>query len=178
MAMRCEKGVLVQSAKDSFYEMLRGRLSQLNAERTVVVRGVTRPGVLVDENETQSVADLPDCFHLRWQEVSPETTGPTPLLQLTCEISYATAGTAEFSGLDRGRCLTAMDAELLAATMQTPQNASKADYAALAYGGVPAPSRTRIWWSCPTFGETKVQYERLVRKASVEVMSWQEAGEL
>ncbi len=48
----------MQNAKDSFYEVLRARLSALNPERTVAVRGVTRPGVLVDENELQASAGV------------------------------------------------------------------------------------------------------------------------
>ena len=56
----------MQNAKDTFYELLRGRLAALNPERTAVVRGLTRPGVLVDENELQASAALPDCFHLQW----------------------------------------------------------------------------------------------------------------
>ena len=55
----------MQNAKDTFYELLRERLAVLNPERTIVVRGVSRPGVLVDENELQASAALPDCFHLR-----------------------------------------------------------------------------------------------------------------
>ena len=36
----------MQNAKDTFYEVLRKRLAALNPERTMVVRGVVRPGVL------------------------------------------------------------------------------------------------------------------------------------
>ena len=41
----------MQNAKDTFYEVLRSRLVALNPERTIVLRGVMRPGVLVEENE-------------------------------------------------------------------------------------------------------------------------------
>ena len=41
----------MQSAKDTFYVTLRDRLAALNPARTVVVRGMVRPGVLVEENE-------------------------------------------------------------------------------------------------------------------------------
>ena len=41
----------MQNAKDTFYLMLQSRLTALNPSRTIVVRGVLRPGILVDENE-------------------------------------------------------------------------------------------------------------------------------
>ena len=47
----------MQNAKDTFYELLRGRLAALNPDRTVVVRGVVRPGVLVEENELVSTVN-------------------------------------------------------------------------------------------------------------------------
>lgn len=168
----------MQNAKDSFYEVLRDRLAGLNPERTVTVRGVTRPGLLVDENETESIAGLPDCFHLRWTEAAVTEEGQLPLLSLTCELSYATAGTAMNGGLDRGRCLAAMDAELLAAVRQCPQNAVKKDFSALANGGAAATLTTRVWWSDLTFEPVKVKADRLVRTAALEVLSFQEAGEL
>ena len=168
----------MQNAKDSFYDMLRGRLTTLNPERTVAVRGVTRPGLVVDENETESVASLADCFHLRW--IGPSTTedGALPLVALPCAISYATAGTSLNSGLDRGRCLAAMDGELLSAVRQWPQNALKINYAALANGGTVTAMGSRIWWGEVSFGPAKVEADRLTRIASLEVMSFQEAGEL
>ncbi len=168
----------MQNAKDSFYEVLRDRISALNPERTIAVRGVMRPGVLVDENETQSVALLADCFHLRWQAVVVDGENALPMVRLSCEISYATAGSKLNSGLDRGRCLAAMDAELLLAATKYPKNAPKSDYTALVNGGAATPSGTRIWWSDPSFAEARVDKDRVVRKATIDVMSWQEAGEL
>ncbi len=168
----------MQNAKDSFYEVLRGRLATLNPERTVVVRGVTRPGLVVDENETESVAPLTDCFHLRWVGLSIADEGMMPLVSLRCELSYATAGTPLNGGLDRGRCLAAMDGELLSAVRQFPQNTAKNDYSALANGGAVAAMGTRVWWSKAAFGPTKLEADRLTRIVTVEVMSFQEAGEL
>lgn len=166
----------MQSVKDSFYEMLRGRLSALNPERTITVRGVTRPGVLVDENETESLAPLPDCFHLRWRELGVVLPETNPMLQLRCEIVYCTAGTPMNSGLDRGRCLAAMDTELLMAVMQAPQNTPQVDFSALASGGPVVSTGMRCWWGDPQFGEAKVERDRLMRVAKVDVMGWQEAA--
>jgi hypothetical protein len=44
----------MQNEKDTFYMMLQSRLAALNPARTIVVRGVVRPGTLVDENELPS----------------------------------------------------------------------------------------------------------------------------
>ena len=168
----------MQNAKDSFYEVLRGRLASLNPERTVVVRGVTRPGLIVDENETESVAALADCFHLRWVGASITDEGTMPLVSLTCECSYATAGSSLNGGLDRGRGLAAMDGELLSAVRQFPQNAVKNNYAALANGGAVLAMGTRVWWGEVAFGPVTIDADRLARTATLEVMSFQEAGEL
>ena len=168
----------MQNAKDTFYELLRGRLAALNPERTIVVRGVTRPGVVVDENELQAAAALPDCFHLQWSTETVEAQGAMPLVALDCEITYATAGTAMNGGLDRGRALGAMDGELLAAVRQCPQNTVKNNYSALTNGGDAAPMLTRVWWGDVAFGPVKVDRDRITRTATVAVMSYQEAGEL
>ena len=60
----------MQNAKDTFYEMLRGRLAALNPGRTIVLRGVVRPGVLVEENELVSTVVLPDCFRVNWTQAA------------------------------------------------------------------------------------------------------------
>ena len=168
----------MQNAKDTFYEVLRGRFETLNPERTIAVRGVLRPGVLVDENEMMASAPLPDCFHLRWTACAVETQGAMPLVTQTCEVFYATVGTAVCGGLDRGRALEAMDGELLAAVRQCPQNTAKSDYTALANGGNAAVLGTRVWWGDVTFGHAIVERNQMTRTATIAVMSYQEAGEL
>lgn len=168
----------MQNAKDSFYEELRTRLSALNPERRIDVRGVSRPGVLVDENELQASAALPDCFHLRWVSEVASTDGCLPLVAMTCEITYATSGTAMNAGLDRGRALAAMDGELLAAIHQEPRNALKNDYSGLSFGGAAVAMNTRVWWGDVVPGPVKVDRDRLTRTAAVQVMTYQEAGEL
>lgn len=168
----------MQNAKDTFYEVLRGRLAALNPERTVVVRGVTRPGVMVDANELQASAALPDCFHLQWTAEAVETKGAMPLVTMTCEVAYATAGTTMNGGMDRGRALAGMDGELLGAVRQWPQNAVKNDYSGLGNGGAVLAMLTRVWWGDVVFGPVKVERDRVMRTATVQVMSYQEAGEL
>lgn len=168
----------MQNAKDSFYEVLRGRLAALNPERTVVVRGSTRPGLVVDENETESVGALPDCFHISWTGATVTTDGSLPLVSLVCKIGYCTVGNSLNGGLDRGRALSSMDAELLVAVQQLPQNTVKTDFSALAHGGATQTMSTRLWWSDVVFGAVETKAGNIGRTASIQVMSFQEAGEL
>ena len=56
----------MQNAKDSFYMALRTRLAAINPERTILLRGAVRPGILVEEAEAP-FSQLPnDVFVLRW----------------------------------------------------------------------------------------------------------------
>jgi hypothetical protein len=170
----------MQNAKDTFYITLAGRLAALNSARTMVVRGVTRPGVLVEENELPSAYKPADVFCLRWTGARMDLQGALPLVTLTCEIGYATDGNAGNGGMDRGRLLAAMDAELASAVGTAPQIAVKMNYAGLAgeSGAVPLAMGTNVFWSDVAFGKTVMNGERLERVATVEVFSYQEAGEL
>jgi hypothetical protein len=168
----------MQNAKDTFYEVLRMRLAAVNPERTVVLRGVVRPGVLVEENELVTDAAPVDCFRLRWTAAVCEAQSPMPVVTLACEVVYETVGTAVNSGMDRGRALAAMDGELLQIVNAAPKNAPKVNYAGLAFGKSVAPMQTQIWWGDVTFGPEQVKDERVMRTATVAVMSYQEAGEL
>ncbi len=168
----------MQNAKDTFYEMLRSRLVALNPERTIVLRGIVRPGVLVQENELLSAVVIPDCFRLRWSVDQLDANGIMPLVTLQCTVEYETAGTAMNGGMDRGRALAAMDAELQCAVTASPKTLLKTNYAGLATGGAAAAMDTHVWWSEVTFGTTVVKGDRLARAVTVQVMSYQEAGEL
>jgi hypothetical protein len=168
----------MQNAKDTFYEVLKTRLAAINPYRTIVLRGVSRPGVLVVENELLSATVLTDCFCLSWTEVAVDANGAMPLVPLQCSIEYETAGTADNGGMDRGRSLAAMDAELQKAVSATPQSFVKTNYAALAHGGASVAMQTNVWWGAVTFGKTVVKDNRIARTATVDVMSYQEAGEL
>lgn len=168
----------MQNAKDTFYEVMRSRLAVLNPDRTIVLRGVVRPGVLVEENELLSATALPDCFRLQWSVAKGDPKGDMPLVTLQCSFLYETAGTAMNGGIDRGRALAAMDAELQSVTSAFPKNSLKMNYAGLAFKGVPTAMSTNLWWSDAVFGETVVNDDRLARTTTVQVMSYQEAGEL
>jgi hypothetical protein len=168
----------VQNAKDTFYEVLRSRLVALNSERTIVLRGVVRPGVLVEENELLSATALPDCFRLRWSVAHVDADGAMPLVMLECSVDYETAGTTLNSGMDRGRALAAMDAELQGAVNILPKNVPKMNYSGLAHGVAAVAMNTSVWWSEVVFGATVTKDDRLARTATVQLMSYQEAGEL
>lgn len=164
----------MQNAKDTFYTTLQARLAALNPARTMVVRGVTRPAVLVEENELASDAVPVDAFRLRWAALKVDVSSALPLVTMSCEIRYATDGNSGNGGMDRGRLLAAMDAELAAAVSEPPRSVGKLSYASIP----PAPLATRVFWGDPVFGAATVTGERLERVATVEVFCYQEAGEL
>ncbi len=158
----------MQNARDTFYVTLRDRLAALNPARTIVLRGVTRPGVLVEENELASAYQPVNAFSLRWTGLSVDAQGALPLVTMVCEIRYATDGDSGNGGMDRGRLLSAMDGELAAAVSGTPQNVRKMNYAGAA-GGSGVAMGTNVFWSDAVFGAVTVNGERLERVATVEV---------
>ena len=161
----------MQNAKDSFYMALRTRLAAINPERTILLRGTVRPGILVEEAES-SPGQLPnDVFVLRWMELGVDTDLGSTMAAIGCEILYQTCGTQSFGGLDRGRVLSEMDEELMAmlAECYTP----KLNYTATP----PSPMLTRVFWDEPGFGTITIQRDRLGRSAKVMVYSYQERGE-
>ncbi len=164
----------MQNAKDTFYVAMRDRLADLNPERTIAVRGVVRPGLIVEENELVVAPAPVDAFRLRWGKLTVQTQGPAPLITMTCEISYATDGTSANAGLDRGRMLALMDAELAAIIGTEPKRLPKLSYTTMP----PAPMATNVFWGELTFGALTSAGERLSRVATVEVFSYGEAGEL
>lgn len=165
----------MQLAKDTFYVTLRNAITFLNPSRSMVIRGVVRPGVLVEENELESAVVPADAFCLRWMDAGLDTRGAlTLLIKLRCEIHYETAGSTTASGMDRGRALAEMDRELVMALCGEIQSTPKMDFST----GLAAPSGTRIFWSDPVFSSASVAGDRLKRSAAVEVWSYEEAGEL
>lgn len=162
----------MQNAKDTFYITLRNRLVTVNPNRTMLLRAVTRPGILVEEAEAP-VAELPlDVFVLRWTALATDPQLPSILAQISCEIHYATVGTQANGGLDRGRALEEMDAELLA--MLWPASVQKMNYTT-----TPATTMgTDIFWTTPEFGSAVTLRDQLSRVTKVSVFAYQEQGEL
>jgi hypothetical protein len=161
----------MQNAKDSFYMALRARLAAINPERTVLLRGAVRPGILVEEAEAP-FSQLPnDVFVLRWLGLGVDTDLGSTMTAEECEILYQTCGTQSFGGLDRGRSLSEMDKELVA--MLQPFYTPKLNYTA-----TPAAAMlTQVFWDEPGFGPIVVQRDQLSRSAKVMVYSYQEQGD-
>lgn len=166
----------MQNAKDTFYMTLRDRLAAVNPARTMVVRGVTRPGSLVEENELVSADQPVDAFCLRWTGLRVDSRVALTLVSMQCEVRYCTDGSAGNGGMDRGRLLAGMDAELVAAVNAAPQNVVKSAFVT----GQPSGTAmgTNVFWGDVVFGVVAVENERLARVATVEVFGYQEAGEL
>ena len=162
----------MQNAKDTFYVTLRNRLAAFNPDRVMIQRNVQRPGIMVEDAEGV-VAQMPgDVFVLRWSELRTDTQLPCVLAQMTCEIHYTTGGTQPNSGLDRGRAMEEMDAELL--SILSPGCAQKMNYTQ-----TPAVAmETQVFWRGAQFGALTVSRERLARIAKVNVFAFQEQSEL
>lgn len=161
----------MQNAKDSFYLALRARLAVINPERTVLLRGALRPGILVEEAEAPVAQPPTDTFVVRWLGLGIDMDLSSTMAADECEILYSTCGSQAFGGLDRGRMLSAMDEEVMA--MLQPFYTPKLNYSVQ-----PATTmQTQIFWDEPAFAPINVQRDRLSRSAKVLVYSYQEQGE-
>jgi hypothetical protein len=161
----------MQNAKDSFYMALRTRLAAINPERTVMLRGALRPGILVEEAEAP-YSQLPnDVFVLRWLGLGADLDLGSTMVAEECEVIYQTCGTQSFGGLDRGRLLSGMDEELVA--MLQPFTTPKVNYVTQP----PVTMLTQVFWDEPVFTPVVVQRDRITRSAKITVYSYQEQGE-
>jgi hypothetical protein len=161
----------MQNAKDSFYVALRTRLIAINPERTILLRGAVRPGILVEEAEAP-FSQLPnDVFVLRWLALGLDLDLGVAMAAQECEIVYQTCGTQSFGGLDRGRSLSQMDEEVTA--MLQPFYTPKLNFTATP----PAAMLTNVFWDEPGFTPIAINRDRLARSAKVVVLSYQEQGE-
>ena len=162
----------MQNAKDSFYMALRSRLMVVNPERTVLMRGALRPGMVVEEAEASFSQPPADVFKLRWIGLAADLELPSTMTAMECEISYSTSGTQAFGGLDRGRALTRMDMELLA--ILQPFSTPKFNYTVQPA----AQLDTHVFWDEPAFAPTSMQRDRLSRIARVMIYSYEELSKL
>ncbi len=158
--------------------MLQGRLAALNPSRTIVLRGVVRPGTLVEENELQIGWIPTDVFRMEWTGLQVNSASSLPLIAMECSINYCTDGTAGNGGMDRGRLLAGMDVELMSAVGAEPHTVEKMDYAAAGAGVAPVAMRTNVFWADPAFGAVSAIDGRLARTLMLQVFAYQEAGEL
>jgi hypothetical protein len=161
----------MQNAKDSFYMALRTRLAAINPERTILLRGAVRPGILAEEAEAP-FSQLPnDVFVLRWLGLGVDFDLGFTMVAEQCEVIYQSCGTQSFGGLDRGRSLSEMDEELT--EMVQPFYTAKLNYTSTP----PALMLTNVFWDEPGFGPIVAQRDQLSRSAKVMVYSYQEQGE-
>jgi hypothetical protein len=161
----------MQNAKDSFYVALRTRLVAINPERTILLRGAVRPGILVEEAEAPFPQLPNDVYVLRWLALGLDLDLGAAMAAEECEIIYQTCGTQSFGGLDRGRALSQMDEEI--AAMLQPFYTPKLNYTAQPA----APMLTNVFWDEPGFTPIAINRDRLTRSAKVVVYSYQEQGE-
>ena len=161
----------MQNAKDSFDVALRTRLVAINPERTILLRGAVRPGILVEEAEAPFPQLPNDVYVLRWLALGLDLDLGAAMAAEECEIIYQTCGTQSFGGLDRGRALSQMDEEI--AAMLQPFYTPKLNYTAQPA----APMLTNVFWDEPGFTPIAINRDRLTRSAKVVVYSYQEQGE-
>src|SRR4051795_12166205 len=145
----------MQNAKDSFYMALRSRLAAGYPQRTIMLRGMVRPGILVEEAEAPSSPPSADVFVIRWLGLGTDLNLDAALVAAECEIVYQTCGCQSFGGLDRGRALSAMDEELL--SILQPFCTPKLSFIATP----PAPILSQVFWDEPGFTPVVTQRDRL-----------------
>ena len=166
----------IQAAKDTFYATLSSRIAAANPARTVAIRGAVRSGVVVSENELPGAAvdgvNPADAFCLRWTGLSVQTHGALPLVTQTCEVRYATDGTTGVAGMDRGRALAAMDAELAAAVSLQPQAAPLFVIAENGGASTQTTCGTNVFWGDVAFEPATMRGERMERRAEIEVFCY------
>jgi len=162
----------MQASKDSFYLTLRDRLAQAYPERTITVDGITRPAIVVVENDKPSVTGRQhDAFYLEWGEAHAVRPAISTLMAMVCTVSYASAGTEQNGGLDRGRMLGTLEAELLG--LCSPAVTRKYEYTS----GTPVYLGSNIFWSQSVFGAAKAEPGCVAREASLTVYFYPEVNQ-
>ena len=163
----------MQATKDSFYVALRDRLAQAYPTRTMTAGGVTRTALLAAENDQPSVTTRQrDAFYLTWGEARAVRPAISRLMALTCTLAYTSAGTDANGGLDRGRAIGEMDAEVLG--ICTPAMAEKYDYT----GANPADLGSSIFWSAPVFRTVAAPPNCVAHEASLTVYFYPEVTQV
>ena len=163
----------MQATKDSFYLTLRDRLAQAYPGRTITLDGITRPAIVVVENDKPSVtARQHDALYLEWGEARAVRPAISTLMAMVCTMSYESAGTEQNGGLDRGRMLGELESELLGVC--SPAMTRKNDY----MSGSPADLGSNIFWSQPTFRGAKPGPGCVAREASITVYFYPEVNQL
>jgi hypothetical protein len=162
----------MQATKDTFYIALRDRLVQFDPKLTIVIDGAIRPAIVVTENEPPGASPRQDeAFYLDWEGVRPVQPATSTLMAMDCTISYTCSGQSDSGGVDRGRNLGALDADLLA--ISAPAQAHKNDYSS----GLPVDLGSYIFWSVPRVEPLKVEARQVGRQAQVTVFFYPEVNQ-
>jgi len=162
----------MQATKDTFYMTLRDNLAQAYPARTITVDGITRPAIVVVENDVPSVtAQQHDAFYLEWGEARAVRPAISTLMAMVCTIYYESAGTEQNGGLDRGRMLGELESELLGVC--SPAVTEKNDYTS----GTPVDLGSSIFWTQPAFRPAKAAPECVAGVASITVYFYPEVNQ-
>jgi len=162
----------MQAAKDTFYVTLRDRLAQAYPARTITVAGVTRPALVVVENDQPSItARQKDAFYLEWGDARAVRPAVSKLMAMDCTLTYGSAGTDAIGGLDRGRAVAEMDSELL--VICAPFTTEKYDYT----GSNRLDLGSTIFWSMPKFQVGQAAPNCIARQASITVYFFPEVNQ-
>lgn len=162
----------MQATKDTFYVTLRDRLVQVDPNLIMVIDGATRPAIVVAENEPPiSLPRQDEAFYLDWGGATPVQPATSTLTAMVCTISYTSVGQSDNGGVDRGRDLAALDADLLA--ICAPAQAHKNDYSS----GAAVDLGSYIFWSIPKLEPLKVEAKQVGRLAQVTVFFYPEVNQ-
>ena len=162
----------MQATKDTFYVALRDRLTQAYPARTITVDGMTRPAIVVVENDQPSVTVRQhDAFYLEWGDAYVVRPAISTLMAMQCRLSYASAGSEPNGGLDRGRNLAELESELLAVC--APSVTRKYDYTS----GNLEELGSNVFWNQPAFGVAKAAANCVAGQASMTVYFYPEVNQ-
>lgn len=167
----------MQSAKDSFFRALQARLALVNPQRTVTVDGVTKPAIVVAENEPFPPAKLFfNTFYIQWigAPAVREFAGTlAPRYEQIAQIEYFIQGTSALQKpfADRGRLMAQMDGELV--QILFPGHTQKKDHSQ----PPPADLGSTVQWQWNPSLRTMAEKEGAVlrRIATVNVSFYLEA---
>ena len=162
----------MQATKDTFYVTVRDRLVAVDPQRTIIIDGVTRPAILVAENEPPGGGPpLCDAFYLYWGGARAVQPAVSTLMEMECTISYRTKGTDQSGNLDRGRALASLDNDVLA--ICAPPNAEKCDYST----GADVDLSSTIFWTQPVFSALVNAPPYLGRDVSITMFFYPEVNQ-
>ncbi len=153
----------MQPAKDSFFMALCTRLHEVNPERTALIDGELRTGLLVKENMAGVATEAPEAFYLSWgaaKPVSESALVQTMLMVCECTFRYRTRGGASGEGA-RGRELARMDTELFRICL--PPQTEMMDYA----NGNPISLGATVFWQAPSLSAAQQSANELSRTATL-----------